>query len=270
MFFSRDQEANEKSDAYLASLRRVASSCEFAQLEEELIKDRIALGTKDGGVQAHMLRELPLTLDQVAMCRKSEITQQSLQQFQKQYNEEVSYTRWHMQIGYQPLRDQTDDSDRKRNNQGRQDFRRDGDKKASCWYCERKGKHKSPEDCPAWGERCGKSRKKNHFAKVYKQKVTPQLHQLEYSEESSITESKYIIEEEVANLETKKKQWVAPILMKTKSSECVMEFQIDSGLSCNVISHSLICKLLLDGNPKLQESKSKLQMYDKSVMIPMA
>ena len=89
MFFSRDQEANEKSDAYLASLRRVASSCEFAQLEEELIKDRIALGTKDGGVQVHMLRELPLTLDQVAMCRKSEITQQYLQQFQKQYNEEV-------------------------------------------------------------------------------------------------------------------------------------------------------------------------------------
>ena len=93
---------------------------------------------------------------------------------------------------------------------------------------------------------------------------------MEYSEESSITESKYIIEEEVANLETKKKQWVAPILMKTKSSERVMEFQIDSGLSCNVISHSLICKLLLDGNPKLQESKSKLQMYDESVMNPMA
>ena len=57
MFFSRDQEANEKSDAYLASLRRVAPSCEFAQLEEELIKDRIALGTKDGGVQAHMLTD---------------------------------------------------------------------------------------------------------------------------------------------------------------------------------------------------------------------
>ena len=92
MFFSGDQEVNEKSDAYLASLRRVASSCESAQLEE-LIKDRIALGTKNGAVQAYMLRELPLTLDQVAMCRKSEITQQYLQQFQKQYNEEVSYTR---------------------------------------------------------------------------------------------------------------------------------------------------------------------------------
>ena len=47
-----------------------------------------------------------------------------------------------------------------------------------------------------------------------------------------------------------------------------MECQIDSGVSCSVISHSLVCKLLEDGNHKLQESKSKLQMYDGSVMIP--
>ena len=46
-----------------------------------------------------------------------------------------------------------------------------------------------------------------------------------------------------------------------------MECQIDSGASCYVISYSLICKLLQDENPKLQESKSKLQMYDRSVMI---
>ena len=72
MFFFRDQEANETFDAYLASLRRLASSCEFAQLKEELIRDIIVLGTKDGGVRARMLREP----DQASMmCRNSEITQ---------------------------------------------------------------------------------------------------------------------------------------------------------------------------------------------------
>ena len=76
MFFFRDQEANETFDAYLASLRRLASSCEFAQLKEELIRDIIVLGTKDGGVRACMLREPALTLDQASMmCRNSEITQ---------------------------------------------------------------------------------------------------------------------------------------------------------------------------------------------------
>ena len=74
----------------------------------------------------------------------------------------------------------------------------------------------TPQDCPAWGERCGKRRKKNHFAKVCKQKATTQLHQLEYSEESSSNESTYIIEEEIANVETKERRRVAPILVKRK------------------------------------------------------
>ena len=74
------------------------------------------MDTKDGGIRASMLRESSLTLDQAAMiCRNSEITQQHLRQLQKQHNEEegVSYTRRHRQSGYQPRRDQTDDSDKK-------------------------------------------------------------------------------------------------------------------------------------------------------------
>ena len=35
----------------------------------------------------------------------------------------------------------------------------------------------------------------------------------------------------IANVETKKKQWVAPILIKTVSSKRVMKCQIDSGAS---------------------------------------
>ena len=42
-----------------------------------------------------------------------------------------------MQNGYQPRRDQTDDSDRKSESQGRQDFKRGRDKTASCGYCKR-------------------------------------------------------------------------------------------------------------------------------------
>ena len=73
MFFSFNQEATETFDTYLASLRRLASYCEFVWLEEELIhteliRDRTVLGTKDGGVQACMSGEPSLTLDQAAMA----------------------------------------------------------------------------------------------------------------------------------------------------------------------------------------------------------
>ena len=69
---------------------------------------------------------------------------------------------------------------------GRWDFRRDGGNKASFGYYGRKGKHKSTEDWPTWGERCGK---KNHFTQVCTQKATTQLYQQEYLEESSSNES---------------------------------------------------------------------------------
>ena len=95
--------------------------------------------------------------------------------------------------------------DKKRDNQGKRDFRRGADKKAPCGYCRRKGKYKIQEDCPAWGERCGKYGKKNHFAKVCGQKATTKLRQLEYSEESYSNESTYIILGKVANVKTKKK-----------------------------------------------------------------
>ena len=61
MFFFCDQEANETFDTYLKSLRRLASSREFAQLEEELIRHRIVLGTTDGRVRARMLKERTIT-----------------------------------------------------------------------------------------------------------------------------------------------------------------------------------------------------------------
>ena len=90
----------------------------------------------------------------------------------------MSYTRRHRENGYQLRRNQTDDSDKKRGNQGRRDFIRGGDKKASYGYCGKKGKHKSPGDCPIWGERYCKCGKKNLFAKVCNQKAAIQLHQL--------------------------------------------------------------------------------------------
>ena len=73
MLFSRDQEASETFDTYLASLRRLASFCKFVQLEEELIRDRTVVGTKDGGVKVCLLREPPLTLDQGAMMNVAKI-----------------------------------------------------------------------------------------------------------------------------------------------------------------------------------------------------
>ncbi|GFT45478.1 uncharacterized protein NPIL_688291 [Nephila pilipes] len=42
---------------------RLVSTCEFAEKENELIRDRIILGTKDSGLQERLLRENNLGLE---------------------------------------------------------------------------------------------------------------------------------------------------------------------------------------------------------------
>ena len=68
---------------------------------------------------------------------------------------------------------------------------------------------------------------------------------------SSSNEPTYIIEEKPENVE--KKAIEGAFSDKTKSSKRVVECHSNSGASCNVISHSLVCKLLQDWNSRLQE-----------------
>ena len=56
------------------------------------------------------------------------------------------------------------------------------------------------------------------------------------------------------NLRTLKKKAIGGAFSdETKSSKRVVECHSNSGASCNVISHSLVCKLLQDWNSRLQE-----------------
>jgi hypothetical protein len=44
VFNTRNQEPSESIDSYVTELRKLAKSCEFAQLHDSLIKDRIVCG----------------------------------------------------------------------------------------------------------------------------------------------------------------------------------------------------------------------------------
>ena len=63
---------NESFDDYLCPLRELAKTCEFGDIMDEMIRDRIVLGTKDQSVRGCLLRESTFTLNgAVEMCRTS-------------------------------------------------------------------------------------------------------------------------------------------------------------------------------------------------------
>ena len=75
IFNTRSQQQGESIDQYVTDLRKISSDCEFADLRDGLIRDRIVCGVRDDGIRARLLREGDLTLQKALdVCRASELS----------------------------------------------------------------------------------------------------------------------------------------------------------------------------------------------------
>ena len=70
-------------DDYLCRLREMSKTCEFETFHNQIIRDRIVIGTKDTHARGRMLRDNKLTLkNAIDVCRMSERTTTQLQKLQ--------------------------------------------------------------------------------------------------------------------------------------------------------------------------------------------
>ena len=75
IFNNRMQQDGETIDAYANELRSLASTCEFGQLQDDLIRDRIVCGLKDNATRRKLLQESKLKLTKcIDICRATEST----------------------------------------------------------------------------------------------------------------------------------------------------------------------------------------------------
>nr|XP_049697651.1 uncharacterized protein LOC126054853 [Helicoverpa armigera] len=80
-FFTRNQEEGESIQQYVTALRLLSKNCNFKELEDELIKDRIVCGIRSLRVRDRLLRCEDLNLDKaVKLCQAEEISRESEQQ----------------------------------------------------------------------------------------------------------------------------------------------------------------------------------------------
>ena len=83
LFFSRGQERGESTDKYATVLQNMADNCEFRDLKDSLIRDRIVLGVTENHVRERVLRVPDLTLEKaLEISRAAEATQSQLKQMQ--------------------------------------------------------------------------------------------------------------------------------------------------------------------------------------------
>ena len=70
---------NGTFDNYFVRLRKLAATCEFGQLTDELIRDRIVCGIADNATTKKLLQESDLTLNKcLDLCRATETSTNQL------------------------------------------------------------------------------------------------------------------------------------------------------------------------------------------------
>ena len=162
LFHQRVQQPGECFDDFLADLRKLVRTCEFGELKDSLIRDRIVIGIRDEPTRRRLLQVKKLALsDAVDMCKASEATTRRLRTMGGTGTGDVDA------LTSTPRRSRCRSKSTRRNSTpNRQSTsKREPSVGRRCRYCDRT--HGGPkESCPAYGQRCRKCSKLNHFEKV--------------------------------------------------------------------------------------------------------
>ena len=253
VFNSCAQDANENYDTYIQKLRELSRTCEYGNLREQMIRDRIVIGITDNEVRARLLREPDLDLNKtITMCRSSELAQKQIQHID--------------------------------GNETTHAVQRRGNRHSNCIYCGRQHKPKK-ELCAAYGKRCSACNKMHHFATVCKskqfvnndrqqpihkqtRKKTFQMHEDDDGEELDETLSEAEDNNYAIVNANGKKSFFADVKVQLQNRQAqphIISFQLDSGSTSNTMRLADYKKLTTKP-PK--PSTKRLRMYNNDIMVP--
>ena len=236
-FYSRKQEAGESYDLYRTALRQLADRCEFETITaDQILRDKLVFGIQDSKVRESLLREKNLSLrktDEICRAHETMIEQMKV-------------------VGGASIAD-TDPSDLNafskkpiggKKRRGR--FPRGADSRVkTCDFCGRMHDVSKRENCPAFGKRCNKCNKQNHFANMClgsALKPSQRGSRVHYLEDE-ISDDVFGVEE-ISAVSLDDSQLVT---LKLESGN-FLRFQPDTGAQCNVIPLHLYKKATRDFN----------------------
>ena len=245
VFNPRVQAPGESIDQFVTDLRSKARSCEYAQLCDSLIKDRIVVGIRDDHVRAKLLRTTDLDLPKaIDICRAAEASRTQLDKLNTQTQAECAVN--------EIKREREKNQQTSPATPYRQNTIQD------CKYC---GRDHQKGKCQAYGQKCKNCGKMNHFAnkcmsKTASYRTRKPVHRLEEQSESDPDEM-YLDMVKTTSGE----DWEVDLVINDKK----VRFKIDTGAQCNVIPESIYRQ----ADAQIEKSKAKLVTYGGQCLKPM-
>ena len=242
-FNRRDQEEGESAETYITELYRLVETCDYGGMKEEMLRDRLVVGIRDTRLSEKLQMDANLTLETAKknIRQKEAVHQQSrtLQASSKAEGantlNEVSKRRWHTH-----QRQKGGQSAKPKANKGGASVPRTGPRCIRCG----KGRHPTPEQCPAREAICNKCHRKGHYAAQCLSKTVAATHEVQAGGGAdaaflgAVSASKDIA-------------WVLTI----RVNDTDVTFKLDTGAEVTVISEETFSKLK---NVKLRSPSRRL------------
>ncbi|UYV69248.1 K02A2.6-like [Cordylochernes scorpioides] len=236
-FNSRIQEDREPVDEFITSLYKLADSCEFEGLHEQLIRDRIVVGVRDKALSERMQLDNELTLEKaVKLVRQQEaVRQQQIDLQRPSTSQKVNQVKFN--------------SKKQSPKQQQQPSRK---------------KEKEGQACRAEGQKCNLCSKTGHFANCCpdKQAKTAEVKAVSELDE----EIGFLLEvsavEDSSNLDDDegecRRRWTAEIQVNGKK----VKFKLDSQADVTCVPLCLFKKIM--GQQRLVKSDINLRAAEFS------
>ena len=247
-FQCRVQQEAESAEQFITDLKRLVKDCGYEK-SEEMVRDRIVCGTKNVKVKEKLLNEgSDLSLEKaIDIARSYEINQRQLNILNAKEDPNINTIR-----KARPFKSQTKPEAAK----PRQDFKTIKPKVKSCSQCGYS--HTAQQKCPALGKTCKKCHKRDHFAQMCMTKRRDKkVHQLQDTDEDYYDFDALF----VGRIDCSKKKSKTTDLFTEKLSilNTEIQFQLDTGAKCNVLSITDFKKLKL--STALQKADTTLRSY---------
>ncbi|UYV63772.1 K02A2.6-like, partial [Cordylochernes scorpioides] len=253
-FNSRIQEDREPVDEFITSLYKLADSCEFEGLHEQLIRDRIVVGVRDKALSERMQLDSELTLEKaVKMVRQQEAVRQQQVDLQR-----PSTSQKFNQVKF--------NSKKQSPKQQQQPSRKKEKSAKTRSRCPKCGgfTHREGQACRAEGQRCNLCSKTGHFANCCpdKQAKTAEVKAVSELDE----EIGFLLEvsaaEDSSNLDDDegecRRRWTAEIQVNGKQ----VKFKLDSQADVTCVPLCLFKKIM--GQQRLVESDINIRAAEFS------
>lgn len=156
-FNKRIQEEGEAFDSFYTSLRKLGDTCNFGEQQDRMLRDRIVIGITDHRIQQRLLEAKDLTLEKaVDMCRSAELSKEHIKILHKSEVQVVRSGNTDQRGKPSYNRDKSIHNNNK--------FQNKFSNSNNLYLCKKCHSKHGPKNCPAYGKKCNRCNKFNHFS----------------------------------------------------------------------------------------------------------